>query len=64
MTAGGAGGGASCAICRGIATKGAAGSNRRWKRGIAKPLRKKEVKTEAASPGDIYRVDHWFYIKL
>ena len=53
-----AGGGASCAICRGSSTKGAMRSNRRWKRGTAKPLQKKEVKMEATGPADICRVDH------
>ena len=44
IAARGAEGGAGCAIWKGMAIKGAAGSNRRWKRGVAKSLRKKKYR--------------------
>ena len=44
MAARGVGGGASYAICRGMAIKGAARSNRGWKRETGKSLRKKKYR--------------------
>ena len=46
----GAGGGARCDICRGMAKKGAAGSNRGWKRGTTKSLRKKKYRRKRQVP--------------
>ena len=44
------GGGAGCAICRGMAIKGAAGSNRGWKRGTSKSLQKKKYRWKQQVP--------------